>query len=251
MNEQVTLFNLVAFATWSLQVTLLVRMHQKHLAREYRIFFAYTAFTLLQSISETAILDYYGFHSRQYFLTYWALFPIQMTLMFFVIQEVYSKVLYRYEGLRTLSGMIFRWAFMLLVVIAIANAVSSPAAEKDWMFSGILKMDYSVRIVEFGLIILLFALAKALALSWRDCIFGIAVGTCFYCSTELAGIAVRTHYFREVAGLVATVQPFFGVISLAVWTAYFYRADHKFREIKLSNPQLEEWNQAVLQFLSR
>ncbi len=251
MLNQPTLFNVLAFVTWSLQVAILVRMQNKGLAREFRMFFAYTAFTLCQSISQVAVLNHFGFRSVPYFLTYWLEFPVQITLMFFVIQEIYATVLYRYEGLRTLSSMIFRWAFMLLVVVAISTALASPMADRDWVYSSILKVNYSARIVEFGLIVLLFIFAKTLALGWRECVFGIAVGTCFYCSTALAGMSLLTHFGNEVAELHSATQPILGVITAAIWTVYFYRAEQTVRDASFRNPQLEEWNQAVLQFLNR
>ena len=251
MFNQTTLFNVMAVLTWCLQVVILVRMSNKGLAREFRTFFAYTAFTLCLSVLRFWIRVHYGFYSVQYFVTYWPGFAIQVTLLFFVIQEIYAKVLYRYEGLRTLASIVFRWAFMLLVVIAIISATASPAADSDWMYSGILKLDYSARIVEFGLIALLFVFARTLALGWRECVFGIAVGTCFYCSTELAGIAVRAHYADQVASLYPTLQSVWGIIPLAIWTVYFYRAEQRVPGARLRNPYLEEWNRAVVQFLKR
>ena len=120
------------------------------------------------------------------------------------------------------------------------------------MFSGILKIDYSARIVEFGLIVLLFIFARTLALRWRDCVFGIAVGTCFYCATELAMMTLRTHYGSVVAELQAIVGPLLGILTLGIWTVYIYRTEHKHVGTTMyGNPRLEEWNRAVLQFLNR
>lgn len=252
MSTENALFNTMAFVTWILQVAILIGMYKKSLMGEFRIFFSYTIYTFLLSISLVAIRNYVGYKSVAYFLTYWLGFAVHIVLMFFIIQEVYSKVLYRYEGLRALSSMIFRWAFMLLVVLATASAINSPDPAADWMYSGILRIDYGARIVEFGLIVLLFAFARMLALNWRECVFGIAVGTCFYCSTELAILALRTHYGPQAADLHAILSPLLGIISLTIWAVYMYRAEHKRVTIGPSvNPQLEEWNRAVLQFLGR
>lgn len=243
--------DLMALATWILQIAILIRMHQRRLTREFRVFYAYTAFTLCESVSLVSIRNYFGYVSREYFIAYWIGFAIHIALMFFIIHEVYSKVLYRYEGLRTLSAIIFRWAFMLLVVLAMLSALSSPGADRDWMYSGILKVDYSARIVEFGLIALLFILARALALGWRECVFGIAVGTCFYCSAELAATALRTRLGNDFALTLSFLSPALGIITLGIWTAYVYRKERQHHEIRLGNPQLEDWDRAVRQFLNR
>lgn len=252
MDNLQALFNTMACVTWILQVAILIGMYRKDLMREFRIFFAYTAFTLFQSLSLVAIRNYFGYRSVAYFDSYWIGFAIHIVLMFFIIQEVYAKVLCRYEGLRALSNIIFRWAFMLLVLLATTSALNAPAPAADWMYSNILRIDYSTRIVEFGLIVLLFVLARAFALSWRECVFGIAVGTCFYCSTELAILTLRTHYGPSVADLHAILSPLLGIITLSIWALYMYRAEHKRVTMGLpQNPQLEEWNRAVLQFLNR
>jgi len=252
MHTENTLFNAMAVVTWTLQVAILIGMHKRSLTREFRIFFAYIIVTLCLGVVHFSIMNYFGFRSKQYFVAYWLAFPVHIVLMFCIIQEVYAKVLYRYEGLRSLSSMIFRWAFMVLVVLAIANALSTPAADRDWIYSPILKIDEGTRIVEFGLIVLLFAFARTLALSWRDCAFGIAVGTCFYCATELTVTTLRAHYGNEVAVLIAFLTPTFGIITLGIWTAYVYRAEYRHAPFGTgSNPQLEEWDRAVLQFLNR
>jgi hypothetical protein len=252
MDTQSTLFNVMALVTWTLQVAILIGMHKRRLTREFRVFFAYTVFTLCLGVLDFFLINSFGFRSQEYFIAYWLGFAVHIVLMFFVIQEVYAKVLYRYKGLRALSSMIFRWAFMLLVVLAIANGITAPPATHSWLYNDILKVDQFARIVEFGLIVLLFAFARTLALGWRDCSFGIAVGICFYCSTQLAVMSLRTHYGDEVALLVAFLTPILSIITLGLWTAYMYRAEHKLAGFgTIDNPQLEEWNRAVLQFLNR
>ena len=252
MDVQKLLFNLMALVTWSLQAAILIGMHKRRLTREFRIFFTYTAFTLGLSVLQFFLLNYFGFRSKPYFLVYWLGFPIRIVLMFFIIQEVYARVLYRYQGLCALSRMIFRWAFMLLVLLAITTIVTAPSADRDVTYSTILKIDYGTRIVEFGLIALLFVFAKTLDLGWRNCAFGVAVGTCFYCSSELAVISLRTHYGNEVAVLTAFLSPLLSIIALGIWTAYMYRAEHRLDTLSsFANPQLEEWNRAILQFLNR
>ena len=252
MFTQTTLVNLMVLVTLALQVAILVGMYKRDLRREFRVFFTYTSFTLCLALVELFFLNSSGYKSKEYFLVYWLGFSVHITLMFFVIQEVYGNVLHRYEGLRTLSNMIFRWAFMLLVLLAIAAVLSSPPADRDWVYSPILKMDHGARIVEFGLIVLLFAFARTLALNLRGCAFGIAVGTCFYCSTELAVTALRNHYGNAAVVLDTFATPLFSIIALGIWTTYMYRAEREpFNIGRAVHPQLEEWNRAVLQFLNR
>ena len=251
MNNQ-TVYDLMDVATWVLQLAILIGMYRRRLTREYRVFFAYTAFTFCQTVLQFSIRNHFGFYSKEYFVAYWLGFVVHISLMFFIIQDVYAKVLFRYRGLRTVSAVVFRWAFMLLVVLSIVSALTSPAADGNWIYSSILKIDFGARLVEFGLIALLFIFARALALSWKEVVFGISVGTCFYCSAELAATALRTHLGREFALALSFLTPALGIISLGIWTSYVYRAELQRRIVlKPANPQLEEWDRAVLHFLNR
>jgi len=252
MNFNGLFFRFLAAAGMILEAAILIRMYKVNLHRELRMFFAYTAFSLCRSVTLTAIRNYLGFRSPEYFITYWLTMVADITLAFFVIQEVYAKVLYRYEGLRKLSSIIFRWAFMVLALVAGITALASPAADRDFLYSGILLLDRSAMMIELGLIVLLFVFAKSLALGWRECVFGIAVGMCFYCSLEVAALSLRTHYANAVAELYSTVKPIFVVITLGIWTAYIYRAERASNNIFIPrNHNLDEWNNAVLQFLNR
>lgn len=252
MNLRIGLFNSLAVLACILQLAILVRMYRSNLRHELRMFFAYTVFALCRGISMTAVLNYFGFRSPEYFIGYWLGFLVDTTLTFFIIHEIYAKVLYRHEGLRILSSMIFRWAFGLLVLMSIANALATPAADRDWMYSGILLFDRGSIMVEFGLIALLFVFARTLALNWRECVFGIAVGLCFYCATDLVVVTLRTHYRNDAAVFFSVAQPSLNVIMLGIWTGYIYRSDRARNFISsVRNPNLDAWNQAVLQFLNR
>src|SRR5689334_16195761 len=103
MDIRSALFNLMALFTWLLQGAILLGMYKRKLTREFRVFFAYVVFTLFIGAVEFVCLNYFGFTSKAYFVVYWLGLAIHIVLMFFVIQEVYSNVLFRYEGLRTLS----------------------------------------------------------------------------------------------------------------------------------------------------
>lgn len=236
----------------ALQAAILLRMYKSNLRRELKMFFAYMVFSFVRSVTLFSVRNYFGYRSQEYFAAYWLTFVIDTTLAFFIIQEVYAKALYRYDGLRTLSAMVFRWAFVILVLVAAITAMGSPAADRDYLYSGILLLDRSAMLVEFGLVVLLFILAKSLALGWRECIFGIAVGMCFYCSMQLAALSLRTHYGEVAAELYAIVKPVVSVTTLGIWTAYVYRSERARSDVApFRNTNLNEWNAAVLQFLNR
>jgi hypothetical protein len=246
------LFNGLSLTGLALQLAIVGRMYTSDLRSELRIFYGYAVFSVLHNVLLFSVRNYFGFYSSEYFLSYWLLFLIDTTLAFFIIQEIYSKVLYRYEGLRKLSAMVFRWSFMVIALVAAITALGSAAADRDAVYSAILLLDRSAMMVELGLIVLLFVFARSLALGWRECVFGIAVGICFYCGADVAMLSLRAHYGNSVGSLYSIVKPFVTVTTLAIWTIYVYRAERgTINIVKGVNSDLEGWNQAVLQLLRR
>ena len=246
-------FNSTAAITVALQVAIVVRMYKTNLWQELRMFFAYTLFCVFRTALLVALRDYFGPATMTYLTAYWMTTLVDTALAFYVIQEVYAHVLCRYDGLRALSRVIFRWAFAMLVLLAVIIAIALPAVDADPVLSAITLFDRSAMIVELGLVVLLFVLAKALSLGWRECVFGIAAGMCLFCSLDLAAITLRAHYGPSVALLYSGFKSMAYVITVAVWTVYMYRSERsRNREIMpFHSETLEAWNAAVLEFLNR
>lgn len=244
--------NGLSLGNLALLAAMMVRMNKSNLRHELPIFYAYIVFSFLQGTALFSIRNLFGYFSIEYFIAYWLLYVADTTLAFFIIQEVYAKALYRYDGLRSLSRMLFRWAFVILILVAAVTAMGSPAADSNFIYSCILLLNRSAMIVEFGLVVLLFTLSRSLALEWRECVFGIAVGMCFSCSMQLVAVSMRSHYQDAAANLFAIIRPVVGVTTLGIWTAYVYRSERARNDITpFKNANLDEWNAAVLQFLNR
>jgi hypothetical protein len=246
-------FNSLSACTFALQLAILVRMYTTSLWRELRMFFVYTLFCVLRTAVLVFLRNGVGAHSSIYFTAYSVSMLIDTALAFLVIQEVYANVLYRYQALRALSVLIFRWAFMLLALVAVVIAVAVPAADASPMLGGVMLFERSAMIVELGLVVLLFVLARALALGWRECVFGIAAGLCLFCSLDLAALTLRAHYGPSAALVYSTFKSLAYMATVAVWTVYIYRSEKsRNREIvPFQSDMLESWNSAVQQFLNR
>lgn len=240
-------------ATFALQIAILVRMYKTGLWRELRMFFAYTMFCVFRTALLIPLRNYAGDSSSLY-LSMYALSMIGDTaLAFLVIQEVYAGVLHKYEGLRTLSIMIFRWAFMLLVLLAVVIAFAVPATDSNPLMAFFTVFERSAMIVELGLVGLLFVLARALSLGWRECVFGVAAGLCLFSSLDLAALTLRAHYGASVAIAYDAFKSLAYMATVSIWTVYIYR-DSRTRDqelVPLRNDTLDTWNAVVQQFLNR
>lgn len=253
MALEAVYFNTLSVCTFALQLAILVRMYSTNLWRELRMFFVYTLFCVLRTGLLVFLRNGFGANSSVYFAGYSISMLIDTALAFFVIQEVYASVLYRYQGLRTLSAIIFRWAFMLLALVAVVIAMAVPANDPNPMLAAVMLFERSVLIVELGLVALLFALAKAMALGWRECVFGIAAGLSLFFSLDLAALTLRAHYGPSAALVYSTFKSLAYMATVAVWTVYIYRSEQsRNREIvPFQSEMLESWNSTVQQFLNR
>ena len=245
-------FNSFSACTFALQLAILVRMYTTNLWRELRMFFVYTLFCVFRTGLLVAFRNGFGAGSSTYFAVYAGSMLVDTALAFFVIQEVYGNVLYRYKALRALSVMIFRWAFMLLVIVGGVIAVAVPAADANPFVASVTLFERSAMIVELGLIVLLFVLARALALGWRECVFGITAGLCLFCSLDLAAVTLRAHYGPSAALVYSTFKSLAYMATVAVWTIYMYRSERaRNREIvPFQSDMLDSWNSTVQQFLN-
>jgi hypothetical protein len=251
MTMETVYFHGIAVITLALQVAVLVRMYKTSLWRELRMFFAYTLFCVVRTVLLVAMRDSGGAQSASYLAAYGASMLADTALAFFVIQEVYVTVLCRYEGLRALSVMIFRWAFMLLVLIAVVTAVAVPAADSNPLMAFFTVFERSAMIVELGLVVLLFVLARAMSLGWRECVFGIAAGLCLFSSLDLAALTLRAHYGPSVDLVYSGFKSLAYMATAAVWTTYMYRSESNREFVPFQNAKLDAWNTAVRQFLNR
>jgi hypothetical protein len=197
-----------------------------------------------------SVRNIFGFRSVPYFLLYWALFLVETILFFFVINEVYARVLYQYEGLRKLSSIIFRWAFMVLALAA--SVITLASTDADPFYGPMVLLDRCTVFVEFGLIVLLFIFAKSLALGWKECVFGIAAGICLMCSVDLVSATLRLRYGSAFAEVHAFVKPITWTVAVTIWALYVFRSERaRSNVITLRDPELDQWNEAVLRFLNR
>ena len=246
-------FNALSACTFALQLAILVRMYTSNLWRELRMFFVYTLFCVFRTGLLVFFRNVFGAASAIYLAGYSISMLADTALAFLVIQEVYAGVLFRYEGLRALSTMIFRWAFMLLALVAIVTAVAVPAMDSSPYLNALTLFERSAMIVELGLVVLLFVLARALALGWRECVFGITVGLCLFCSLDLAALALRVHYGPSGSLVYSTFKSLAYMSTVAIWTVYIFRSEQsRNREVvPFQSDVLDSWNSAVQQFLNR
>jgi hypothetical protein len=171
----------------ALELSLAGIMVWRKLHRTFPIFFAYVVFQLF----DFAIM--FPIHQSGnydlYFYSYWIGTGISLALGFKVIHEIFLNVFRPYHTLKDLGTVLFRWAALVMLFVAIVVAAASPA-DSSPIVQAVTTVERCVRVIQCGLILFLLFFSRYLGVSWRQHSFGIILGFGGFASVELAAIAL-------------------------------------------------------------
>jgi hypothetical protein len=158
-----------------------------------------------------------------YYFTYYLSFLLISIAVFFVIQEVFKKVMEPVPGLRRLGLMAFRWVSVVSAVVSVGTITLSPETKNVGMFYLCAIGPHLMRcvtIMELCLVAFLALTIHALGRSYRSRLFGVAMGFGLQASMELVTTALIVRY-PGIASPVNTALQMCITVVLVLWTAYF------------------------------
>jgi len=226
-----------------------VMMFKRGWHRELPVFFGYLIFHAFQSWILLLIHKY--FHDS-YSFSYWSLELLDAALGFAVIYEIFSHVVRPYPSVRRIALLLFRWASVVLVLIAAVSAGVAQGNDSTRLVAGILAWQRSVFVVECGLLFFLFIFASSLGLTWRHHVFGIALGFGLCASIELAAATLRAHFGDIDQFLYSIIRPVSYDCVVLIWMGYLLTAEKPVclpqREPR-DDRELELWDNALTEVL--
>jgi hypothetical protein len=158
-----------------------------------------------------------------YYFGYYLNYLVISIAIFFVIQEVFKKVMEPVPGLRRLGLTAFRWVSVVSLVVSVGTITLSADTPHVGLFY-LCKLGPSlmrcVTIMELCLVAFLGLTIHALGRSYRSRLFGIAMGFGLQASMDLVSSALIVR-FHGAASPVNIVLQFAITLVLLVWTAYF------------------------------
>jgi hypothetical protein len=158
----------------------------------YRVFPFFFAYVVCQILIFSILFPVYRSDSYQlFFYVYWATTAVSVGLGFKVIHEVFLDIFRPYHTLKDLGSVLFKWAGLVMLLVAGVAAASSPISESGPLVQAVLTLQRSVRVVQCGLVFFLLVFSRYLGISWRQRSFGIALGFGSFASIELSMIALR------------------------------------------------------------
>lgn len=243
-----TASHLIHWVGNGLQTALVVALLWRRLWRELPLFLSYHIFLIVRSIALSFVI---GTHPWGYFYGYWITEVVAWAWCLAAIQEVTTLLCSPYASIQRLIVVLFRWGGGLLIAIAVFTAYAAPGADVERVMAGILILERSVRIVQVGLLSLLFVFAGFLRLRWPHYAFGVALGFGIFCSVELAAITLRAHGGMPVHQTFVILKPLSFVVAEAVWLFFVAVPARSPAYQPRPAPTMEGWDLALGELLRR
>ena len=233
------------YALWMmhplLEMGIAAFMLRRGLLRNFKFFFGYI---LTQLLTFAVVFPAYVWRSYDaLFYLYWACNAITVTFGFLVIHEVFVDVFRMFHTLRDLGTVLFKWAGLVMLLVAAVVSVSTNSPDMSPWMQAIVTSQRCVRMVQVGMILFLLFFANFVAVSRRQHSFGIALGFGSFAVTELVLISswVGSHLggpWLSVANMAAYN------CSLALWLGYV-TVKRPARDSSRSLLQPQRWEQSL------
>lgn len=222
-------------------------------AKEHKSFFGLTALLSVRLISDVLCIGCLQLCHWNvlpstvtypvYFCTYWIGFSVEAVLYFLIILNIFKLAMAPLEGLRSLGMIVFRWAAVISVVLALALSLSPSKSAAATTLLFLSEFQQVSNVITLCLLCFVCFAIRPLGLNYRSRVFGVALGLGFLATSGLAQAA----WFNLKDSLYTTANVIAGVgtaLSVIVWIVYFALPEPKRRIIVLptTSPFLR-WNQ--------
>jgi energy-converting hydrogenase Eha subunit E len=172
---------------------------------------------------------------------YWISTAIDVVFEFKIIHEVFLDAFRPYFALQDLGTALFKWAALIMVLVA-AVLISISPSWNDPLVKTIIVAHRCVRVVQCGIVLFLLAFSKHVGFSWKRQGFGIALGFGLYAGVELVTNALISgeHISQDMVN-VANLGVF--NVCVALWLAYVVLNRRETR-VPILVPQ--RWDEALM-----
>jgi len=209
--------NALWIASPALQLLVVGVMLWRRMHKAFPVFFAYLAAQVVFFASVYPIHMWGSY--MQYFYAYWLCAAITLVLGFMVIHEIFLEIFRPFHTLKDLGSILFKWAGLVMLLMAGVVAAASPASSQGPLVQSVLTVQRCVRIIQCGLILFLLIFSKYLGVSWRHRSFGIALGFGSFAIVEQIAVGLRaSSYIREDSLNLAILLSY--NVAIMVWMGY-------------------------------
>jgi hypothetical protein len=199
---------------------IIAMMIKRGLRQEFPLFFSYVVFQGIVSTLLVVLRPHYGL----YFYAYWTTALLGVFVEFVVIYEIFSHIFRPYETLRRIGMVLFRWAALVLVMVAIVTSVASGQSGLGQVMTTILALERAIRVMQVGLVLFLFLFSQQVGLTQRHRVFGISLGFGITAAVELVLVTMITNMNSGQHVGISLLSSGACVTASGVW-CYYMRID--------------------------
>lgn len=238
-------YQLISYALWIahpvLQLSVAAAMIRRKLYRTFPFFFSYIVCQIL--IFSILFPIYRSDNYELYFYVYWTTTAVSVALGFKVIHEIFLDIFRPYHTLKDLGSVLFKWAGLVMLLVAGVVAASSPVSESGPLVQAVLTLQRSVRVIQCGLVFFLLVFSRYLGISWRQRSFGIALGFGSFAAIELAMIALRVGTYISEPTLNLLNMGAYNC-AIVIWFSYSIMRS-PVREASVTLLKSQRWEQSL------
>ena len=215
-------FKIFYYTLWvlhpMLQLSIGAFMLRRGLLRQFKFFFGYLT---IQLITFAIVFPAYIHNSASLFTfySYWVLNALSVTFGFLVIHEVFVDVFRLFHTLRDLGTVLFKWAGLVMLLVAGVVAVSTNSSDVPPWMQAIITSQRCVRMIQVGMVMFLLFFASYVGVSRKQHSFGIALGFGSFACFEL--LLISSWIGSQLTGpWISMVNMTAYNCSLGLWLGY-------------------------------
>ena len=220
----------------------------------FRRFPAFTAYMFFMLVAESVLLGQLlsGISELKYAYTYYFVQFASIGLAFAVIYEIFKIVLEPYDAFRRVWRVLFASASAILIIISLVWLLYGSGPQSDRLTQTMNVLLRSLRVIQVGLLLLLFTLSTSLGLTWRSYSFGIALGYGTYAIVDLVLSAMRLEYGDAVWKLQSYCTTIAYGTSVLIWAWYVMQPEKLAGRLAvIPYNDIAKWNEKLEELLKR
>jgi hypothetical protein len=241
MSDKITIFYNALWITHPvLQTAIAIVMFRRGRYRQFKYFFAYI---VAQILAFAVVFPTYRYAPTACIYLSWFSTAISVALGFKVIHEAFLDAFRPFHTLRDLGTVLFKWAGLVMLLVAGVVSVSTNSSDSAPWVEAILTAQRCVRIIQVGMVLFLLFFARYLGVSRRQYSFGVALGFGCFAMVELSLVAswVGDHLNNLSMGLVNMAAY---NCTLLIWLGYTL-AKSPAREATSTLLRPQRWEQSL------
>ncbi len=223
---------------------------RRHLQRDVPWF---TIYLLLEATSSVVMFALYENGDQVlYFVTSWLVGFSVYAVAFLVMTEVFRNLLSGYSAIRNIGlKLLFGAGVVLLVAALFVGPLGTEHTNS--VMKMLLLLKRGIMLIQLGMVVVMFAFSHYLGLGWRNHQFGIVLGYGLFAAVAVAEIA----YVAQIGAIVSYNLMFIEqgsyFCTILIWMIYFLLPSEKPPSLPPDHvrPELERWNEALTELLSR